>query len=330
MYYDFREDIKIRIIKTNNDFIFDFDVPLDYIPENRKKFIKELEDINTWIENHKTDIRAKYNVEDLKTGECKDIDAVDLLSMITGESRETIMDEIYNDNEDFDEDENELQLDLNEIEEVLKEDIPEQTKTVYRGLRLPRFWKCIHKIPHTKNGKFRDPEDIKEDRRKFNARIDESLKCPMNYLLDALDTIPPMKIRKEECIPISDCLVPVTGRVDSRQERKVLEFGERLTKAHWKYYCNKKQDYSYASTSDINLIAYNNLVDETNEILNDMKKSIRNMNLATMQQIIRLALGECEHMGIPVEFRKAFKRNGKKILTLLYKYDEEKFMSCFM
>ena len=212
-------------------------------------------------------------------------------------------------------------------EEILKEDISEQKTSMRRGRPLPRFWKYTHKIPRTKNGKFRDPDDIKEARRKFEERIDYRIKCPMNYLQEALDDIERMKPKRR--IPVDEFLNPIKGRVDSRQENKVLEFAKRLDTAIKRYQCSKKRDYSYANDPDMNLIAYNTLKEETDEILKDMRKSIRNMNCATMQQIIRLSMGGGEHMGIPEDFRKAFQRYDKKILQLLYDYDKEKFLSCF-
>lgn len=206
---------------------------------------------------------------------------------------------------------------------MVSEEVEKKKKTKKVKVRkLPRFWEYIHKVPYSRNGRFRDAEDVRKERQKLKASIDYDLKCPMNMLEDVLDEIDVSSkaLRGDKpTIPMDEFLADVPGRADSRQMEKIREYTKQWDVAVRSYHLEK-------NSSDT---AYIVCAEKLDEIEKDMKKSITKMNRKTMSQMIKFAMGEGKSVGIPKALRKEYTKFGNKILKLCYDYNREMFLSCF-
>lgn len=179
---------------------------------------------------------------------------------------------------------------------------------------LPKFWQYIQKNQDTAT------------RRRIKERIDYSLQCPMNFLVDVLDEWEkPYKRKRIVGEPVENFLVDVKGgRADSHQTQKVREYAERIDKAIKKYHIEKMKQNDKDDNS-----AYIFLCEELEEMTKELKKSIRKMSQKTMSQMIRLAMGCDKSVGIAADVRGTYSKYGNKILKILYDYDRDLFLSCF-
>lgn len=204
---------------------------------------------------------------------------------------------------------------------MVSEEIEKNSKKV-KVRKLPRFWEYIHKVPYSRNGRFRDAEDVRKERQKLKASIDYDLKCPMNALVDVLDEIDVSSkaLRGDKpTIPTDTFFADVSGRADSRQMEKVREYAKQWDAAVKSYHLEK-------NSSDT---AYIVCAEKLDEIEKDIRKSITKMNRKTMSQMIKFAMGEGKSVGIPKALRKEYTKFGNKILKLCYDYDRKMFLSCF-
>ena len=207
------------------------------------------------------------------------------------------------------------------------EKIEPEKKTLKKGRPLPKFWKYTHGISYSKNGKFRDAEDVRKQRENRRNRIDESLICPMNALEEVFDEV---KVTKKTIagdkpeIPTERFLAKVEGRADSRQINKVLGLAEKWKESVREY---KKNRFNAADKDYLG--AYVNLLENQEKIKNDMKNSIRKMNRKTMSQLVRCGIHAADGIGIPSELREGYRKFGTEVMQLCYDYDKEMFLSCF-
>ena len=207
------------------------------------------------------------------------------------------------------------------------EKIEPEKKTLKKGRPLPKFWKYTHGISYSKNGKFRDAEDVRKQRENRRNRMDESLVCPMNALEEALDDIKLTKkamFGDKPAIQMEDFLAKVDGRADSRQINKVLEWAKEWKAAAREYNLKK---FSAADKDDLG--AYVNLLEKQEKIKTDMKRSIRKMDRKTMSQMIRFAIKAGDKIGIPGGLRENYRKFGMEVMQLCYDYNKKMFLSCF-
>lgn len=207
------------------------------------------------------------------------------------------------------------------------EKIEPEKKTLKKGRPLPKFWKYTHGISYSKNGKFRDAEDVRKQRENRRNRMDESLVCPMNALEEALDDIKLTEkamFGDEPAIPIEKFFAKVEGRADSRQINKVLEWAKEWKDTAREYNLKK---FSAADKDDLG--AYVNLLEKQEKIKTDMKRSIRKMDRKTMSQMIRFAMKAGDNIGIPRGLRENYRMFGNEVLKLCYDYNKKMFLSCF-
>ncbi len=178
----------------------------------------------------------------------------------------------------------------------------------------PEFMKWTHEIPVTKNSKERPFEDIKKDRNKVVQRIDKDLVCPMNWLQECLDKI--QGVKKNKMIDTIKYLNKPTKRANQQQVpiiRKIIEDYDSYTR-----FCMSYDD------EEIGVIHYN---EKTEETLEKLKKI--SISKDTMYRLIATSLGYNGKVHTDKLYKKATKYT-QKMLTLLYKYDKNKFLNCFI
>lgn len=210
------------------------------------------------------------------------------------------------------------------------EKIEPEKKTLKKRRPLPKFWKYTHGISYSKNGKFKSAEDMRKQRENQKNRMDDSLICPMNALIDVIDEYTHTKLTKKAmfgdkpAIQMEDFLAKVNGRADSRQINKVLEWAKEWKAAAREYNLKK---FSAADKDDLG--AYVNLLEKQEKIKTDMKRSIRKMDRKTMSQMIRFAIKAGDKIGIPGGLRENYRKFGMEVMQLCYDYNKKMFLSCF-
>ena len=141
---------------------------------------------------------------------------------------------------------------------------------------LPKFWQYIKKNQDTAT------------RQRVKERIDYSLQCPMNFLVDVWDEWEkPYKRKRAGGEPVENFLVDVKGgRADCRQMKKIIEYAEQMDKAVKEYQIEKLKQKSKDDDG-----AYLALREKLDKITEELRKSIRKMNQQTMRRMIELAFG---------------------------------------
>ncbi|RGI92315.1 hypothetical protein [Blautia obeum] len=210
------------------------------------------------------------------------------------------------------------------------EKIEPEKKTLKKGRPLPKFWKYTHGISYSKNGKFKSAEDMRKQRENQKNRMDDSLICPMNALIDMIDEYTHTKLTKKAmfgdkpAIQMEDFLAKVDGRADSRQINKVLEWAKE-----WKAAAREYNLKMFSAADKYDLGAYVNLLEKQEKIKTDMKRSIRKMDRKTMSQMIRFAIKAGDKIGIPGGLRENYRKFGMEVMQLCYDYNKKMFLSCF-
>ena len=213
----------------------------------------------------------------------------------------------------------------------MKSEKIESEKKKTRKLRpFPKFMSDTRKVSYAKNGKFKSAEDMRKQRENQKNRMDGSLICPMNALVDVMDEYKHTELTKKAmfgdkpAIPMENFLAKVEGRADSRQINKVLEWAKEWKAAAREYNLKK---FSAADKDDLG--AYVNLLEKQEQIKTDMKRSIRKMDRKTMSQMIRFAIKAGDNIGIPSELRENYRKFGMEVMQLCYDYNKKMFLSCF-
>ena len=178
----------------------------------------------------------------------------------------------------------------------------------------PAFMVYTHNIPVTKNGKERSYEEIKLDRNKVKKRVDKDIICPMNWLQDCLNKIQGTKIVAGT--DVYDLLADKpSGNYNWHQMtkiRKIIEDYDAYVRLH-----------SFPLTVDsIELINI-----KSAEVLAQI--SGMTMSKATIYRLIETSICNDARIGPGKHYKKATKYT-IKTLNILFKYNKEKFLSCFI
>jgi hypothetical protein len=182
---------------------------------------------------------------------------------------------------------------------------------------FPTFMKYTRTVKATKGGKFRDSEDIINDVKKLNKRINYTLECPMNWVEEELNGI-----KRSSCYRAVDELefllpsdVP-KDQVDYRQLNKVEEIYDDYLK---QMLVIMPRDYGYDNIKEY--------MSEKCDIIDDTVKRLGKIKInsqKTMLALIRIGMGRYTE-----EWNKKFQRNYLSLLNLLYRSQKRMFMSCF-
>lgn len=179
---------------------------------------------------------------------------------------------------------------------------------------FPKFMKYTHEIPLTKNGKERPYSEVKKDKNKINARIDDSIVCPMNWLQERLEKI--QGTPRDNLIETHSYLIrKPDGKPKATQMskiRKVIEEYDAFTKLYTPlYYDNDNLDP---------------LIEKTKEII-DIISGMK-ISTATIYRLIETSLGLEGSTNTDKIYKNATKYT-RKMMNILFKTNREKFLNCF-
>lgn len=185
---------------------------------------------------------------------------------------------------------------------------------------LPLFMKYVKEVPHTKNGKDIPYVEIKKAKKKILDRIDEKIKCPMNYLQNSLN-----KIQNNSYIPSTNILnfyVSKPGQANARQMgkiRKLVEEYDAWTKLHIQ---SSGFVYDEDGTDPFDIFE-----EKSKEIIEQIKKM--KISQITMNRLVGSVLGVDQSVNEKKKYKIATKYT-RKMLNLMYRYDRDKFLLNFV
>ena len=187
----------------------------------------------------------------------------------------------------------------------------------------PKFMKYTAKIPTTKNGKEREYDDIKADRRRVEKRIDPDIVCPMNWMQERLDKI--QGLNSSNGIDIFSLMAekPKKAKASNRQMNKIRKIVEDYD-AFTKYILtnnNYEDEDDVRNNEGMSLLS--NKSEEVYEAVSKMK-----INFITMHRLIEVSLEYDGHIIPRKRYDKATKYT-TKTLNVLYRANRELFLSCF-
>ena len=188
------------------------------------------------------------------------------------------------------------------------------TKTIKQD--FPLFMKYTRTIPYTKDGKDLPEEEIKGNKNKLRGRINPDLVCPMNWLQEWLDKI--QGASSTNTIQTENFFIKFKGKGKATQMNKIYAAVESYSKYVVSLSCMglTSSEYSeqiYMKERDLY------------ETVGAMKIG----NPVTINRLVELSLG------IPLErndlrYSEKYKKYARKTLSILYKTNKEKFLSCFV
>lgn len=214
---------------------------------------------------------------------------------------------------------------LAEIDRIQKMDCMKHTKsfTDENGslketkCDFPYFMKYTKSIPYTKDGKDLPLETVASNKDKLNSRIDPTLVCPMNWLIEQLDKI--QNAPNTATVPTKDFFLKISGKPNNRQMstiRSLIEDYDSFVKGMHLTDDTDEED------------AVQQLVEKSNHLVSELQK-IKIGNPVTINRLIETALGLENGVGASRKTKGQNMKYTRKILNYLYKMDREKFLSNF-
>lgn len=181
---------------------------------------------------------------------------------------------------------------------------------------FPYFMKYTRKISLTKNGAELPYENITAMRSKLKDRINTDIICPMNWLMESLNTIKRLP-NNISIIPTEDFFV----RMDKSLESK-YKIMNRIKKMIIHYDNIEKALMSEASED-----SYDDIIKEFN-ILISMIRNIKALDQKTINRLVEISLGIANNKRI--EKWKPYKKYSRKIMNALYNARKTGFLNCFV
>ena len=188
-----------------------------------------------------------------------------------------------------------------------------EVKTIKQD--FPFFMRYTRPIPYTKDGKDLPEDEIKGNKNKLNSRINPDLVCPMNWLQEWLDKI--QGASSTNTIPTEEFFIKFKGKAKATQMTKIYNAVENYSN-----YVKSLNCMGLTSSEYSEQIYFKE--QELFGIVGAMKIG----NIVTINRLVELSLG------IPLErndirYSQKYKKYSRKILSILYKTNKEKFLSCF-
>lgn len=185
---------------------------------------------------------------------------------------------------------------------------------------LPEFMKYVKEVPYTKDGTEIPYHIVKRNKEKIENRVDTSIVCPMNWLVDKLSKI--QNSNRNKPVDTKIFFINQPGLADARQMgkiRRIIEDYDQWTKLHIKskkYYYDG-DDYEY--------------MDEFKEKSNEVISKIKGCKISniTMNRLIGTVLGIDKGVTNKNKYRNTSKYT-RKMMNMMYKYDKNKFLLNFV
>ena len=188
--------------------------------------------------------------------------------------------------------------------------INEDNKSKKIKCDLPKFMKYTKEVKYTKNGVELPYSTVKENKNKILRRINYDLVCPMNWLQEVLDEIPP--ISSTNTTPTKDFFIKMVGKPNHHQITKI----KRMVNEYDLFIKNHRDEENYQK-----------ILEEFDKLVENVKK-IKVGNLVTINRLIESALGLENPYGRPID--KSTSKYTRKMLNLLYKMNKDKFLNNFV
>lgn len=182
----------------------------------------------------------------------------------------------------------------------------------------PKFMKYTKAVDVTRNGKERPYEDIKADKDKIEARINNTFVCPMNWMEEALDKI--QGSTTKETTPTEDFFIKIKGRTDARKISKIRS----LVEEYDKYSKVPPEDNT---DDEVMMLYYKDLEDKFNHLIDECRK-IKIGNLITINRLIETSL-KLDTNGNRYSKKGENAKFCRKMLNTLYNMNKEKFLENF-
>ena len=177
---------------------------------------------------------------------------------------------------------------------------------------LPEFMENVKEVKLTKNGKFREYDDVKKDKDKIKNKISFHYQCPMNYLVKILNKIQGVSVADKIDLKlfIKD---EEDGKVSRFKTTKLISIIEQYESKCYEYFSRQEEDRDY---------------DELIKITNDTIEQIKKMKISkrTMNYVIRASIGDNVENNAKANL---YKKHRRKILNLVYKANPKEFLKHF-
>ena len=177
---------------------------------------------------------------------------------------------------------------------------------MHREKDFPKFMRWTREVELTKNGRERPYDLVKKEKNKIKKRIDENIVCPMNWLQESLNKI--QGTEKSHVINTYNFLSKPSGRANPSQLSKIRKIIE---------------DYDYFTRQCVLMED-----EEMSVLLYIELRNMRSIGVNTIHRLISSSLGYNGRQNTNTIYKEATKYV-MKMMNILYRYDKEKFLSCF-
>ena len=183
---------------------------------------------------------------------------------------------------------------------------------------FPEFMKYTREVKVTKDGKEIPYDEVNESKDKLKRRINRDLVCPMNDLEYWLDKI--QGASTTATIPTEKFFIKMKGQANARQMTKIMDF----IVSYENFIIDSRIKYK-----DDNEMYVQSIATKSAEIVSELK-NIRIGNIVTINRLIEIALGLSNEVGVSKSREYSPEKHTRKILSMLYKMNPEKFLVNFV
>lgn len=186
-----------------------------------------------------------------------------------------------------------------------------------RKYDFPLFMKYTRPIPYTKNGKELPFSEINKSKKKLRDRVDPSLTCPMNWVEEKLDKI--QNASTSDSIPTENFFIKINGKPEYRHISRIINLAREYDA--WIAEATKP---IYSIDGD-----FKEQLSLKAKYYSDEVAKIRTKNSSTINKLIEYSLGLNLGGNYKEAAVKSARKYGIKIMNLLYRADNTKFLSNF-
>lgn len=181
---------------------------------------------------------------------------------------------------------------------------------------FPKFMKHTRPIQHIKDGDVISYDVVKKNIDKMKNRINPEFVCPMNWLVECLNSI--KSTIYDKTLPTTDFFVKVDDPFDENHITKI----RMLIKEYIEAVSDISDDKEISS-----LDSYNKISDKMEKLLQGV--SGIKIGKATVNKIIEISIMNDKEMERN-ELKNANKRYSRKFLNCMYRTNTKYFMESFV